>query len=124
MTYNEKEICNDIIIAINESFIESGLLNNQELKEYIEFIFITERSDYKNEDEMKKYIFNKIINTDDIFLEDIRTGEIKEYISLNNLCKDISMPRGSLSGYLNKNRLYEKNYRITRLKRNYLQIEN
>lgn len=39
---------------------EVGYLNKKEIKEYIDFIFKTEKSKYKNLNEMKVHIFRKI----------------------------------------------------------------
>jgi len=60
LTSHEINTCKNITTAITESMHEVGYLNKKEIKEYIDFIFKTEKSKYKNLNEMKVHIFRKI----------------------------------------------------------------
>ncbi len=110
ITNFEKKTCHSIITAIDESIDEAGILNKKELQEYIDFNFNAEPTKYKNLKDMKEYIFNSILKKRILYVENIETGELKQYRSYKEISEDIGIKLCRVSSYVSTGCLFNNTY--------------
>ncbi|WP_024622211.1 hypothetical protein [Metaclostridioides mangenotii] len=110
ITKFEKKTCHSIISAIDESIYEAGILNKKELQEYIDFNFNAEPTKYKNLKDMKEYIFNSILKKRFLYVENIETGELKQYRNYKEISQDIGITPCRVSSYLSNGSLFNNTY--------------
>lgn len=110
ITNFEKKTCHSIITAIDESIDEAGILNKKELQEYIDFNFDAEPTTYKNLKDMKEYIFNSILKKRFLYVENIETGELKQYRNYKEISEDIGITLCRVGGYVSNGSLFNKTY--------------
>lgn len=110
ITKFEKKTCHSIIAAIDESIDEAGILNKKELQEYIDFNFNAEHIKYKNLKDMKEYIFNSVLKKRFLYVENIETGELKQYRNYKEISEDIGITLCRVSSYLSNGCLFNNTY--------------
>ncbi|WP_304341107.1 hypothetical protein [Metaclostridioides mangenotii] len=89
---------------------EAGIINKKELQEYIDFNFNAEPTKYKNLKDMKEYIFNSILKKRFLYVENIETGELKQYRNYKEISQDIGITLCRVSSYISNGSLFNNTY--------------
>lgn len=110
MKIHEKQVSHKFIAAISESIDEVGAINKSELKEYIDLNFEAEDVAYKNRQEMKDYIYKKVLEKKFLFIEDLSTGELKRYSNQKDISEDLGIKHSLVSNYIKNNKVYKGKY--------------